>query len=112
MMNFLNSATIVESLLIFWVNEVSDEVEVLFVEPPPDTTSSSTSTTVAPPIEDIDIYEGCGVTKTCFGIGLGECVQNQRCNTIGAVIYREEKFIFEMRSSSKKSLVLNVHKVT
>jgi hypothetical protein len=108
----------VENLLTFWVNEVSEEVEVVFGEPPvtdtPTVTTPSTtsSTSVLPPIESIDVYEGCGITKTCFGIGPSECVRNRGCTTIGAVIYRDEKFIFEIRSSSMKRKKFNVHKVT
>lgn len=98
--------TFVESMIIFWVNEQSEEVEVVFAEPPSETTSitvAPTTTSSAPPIEGIDVYEGCGVSKTCFGIGPGDCVQNRRCVTFGAVIYRDEKFIFEIRSTSEKT---------
>lgn len=99
-----DSATFVESFLVFWVNEVSEDVEIVSAEPPitPSTATTTTSTTPVPPIEGINVYEGCGVSKTCFGIGPGDCVRNSQCNTFGAVIYRDEKFIFEMRSSSKK----------
>lgn len=91
------SGTIVQSLLIFWVNEISADVEVVFAE----TETETTTTTLAPPIGEIDVYEGCGVSKTCFGIGPGNCVQNKQCVTFGAVIYRDEKFIFEIRSTSE-----------
>jgi hypothetical protein len=83
---------------------VSADVEVLpVVTPEGETTPPTTTppTTQPPPIEGIDVYEGCGVSKTCFGIGPGDCIQSRRCVTFGAVIYRDEKFIFEIRSTSE-----------
>lgn len=94
--------TFIENILIFWVNEQSEEVEVVFAEPPSETTVTPT-TSAAPPIEEINVYEGCGVSKTCFGIGPGDCVQSRRCVTFGAVIYRDGRFIFEIRSTSEKN---------
>lgn len=59
----------------------------------------STTTTQVP---DLDFYDGCDVSKTCFGIGPGDCVRNRQCNTIGAVIHDDGKFTFEMLSSGEK----------
>lgn len=97
----ISSGAIVENFLVFWVNEISENVEVLLTD---GELPSTTSTTVAPPSDEFDIYEGCGVSKTCFGIGPGDCVQNRACVTFGAVIYRDDKFIFEIRSTSELNL--------
>jgi DOMON domain len=77
---------------VFWVNQVSGPIEIV---------NPGEESTVPPVAPDSSFYEGCDVTKTCFGIGQGNCVQNRRCNTVGAVIFDEGKFYFEMRSSSK-----------
>ena len=84
--------TVIESILVFWVNQHSEEIEVVFAEVPP---------TEEPQPPSDDFYDGCDVTKTCFGIGDGDCVANRRCVTIGAVKHDEGKFTFEMRGSSK-----------
>lgn len=72
----------------------------------PDITVSPTTETPAPPVDE-DFYKGCDETKTCFGIGDGDCVSNRRCVTVGAVKHDEGKFTFEMRASSKSSEGIN-----
>lgn len=91
---FSSSATIVESFESFWVNQISGEVQI---DPFGETTEKVTIP--LPEIEEINVYEGCDVTKTCFGIPSG-CINSQSCSTIGAVIYADDKFTFEIRSSS------------
>lgn len=75
------------------MKQVSKEIEVVYAELPP---------TNAPEISDFDFYEGCDVTKTCFGVGDDYCVPNRRCSTVGAVIHNEGKFIFEMLAPGEK----------
>jgi len=96
----------VQTLLVFWVNETSVDVQVVPIDEAPITTSteSTTTTTQSGVIEGIDIYEGCDETKTCFGIGsvgYSSCVSQRNCEVIGAVIYdsSDDTFEFEMRSA-------------
>lgn len=88
----LNSATMIENFSTFWVDQMSNNVEVIFAEPP------STTSTAVP---EFDIYNGCNDIKTCFGIGENDCVRSRRCLTVGAVTYEEGKFVFEMRASGE-----------
>lgn len=92
------SATLVENFSTFWVNQVSDEVVVVLDDGLP---LSTVSPTTEPTNTDFELYEGCGETKTCFGIGNSDCIASKQCVTFGAVIHDDGKFIFEMRSSSK-----------
>lgn len=94
----IRSATFVRQRDIFWTNQISDEIEIISGDEDPSTSPPIVPTT-SPPSDDF--YDGCGTAKTCFGIGDGNCVNNRRCNTIGAVIYKAGNFVFEMRSSSK-----------
>lgn len=86
----------VESYQVFWVNQQSPEFEVIHADLPP-----------AEELPEDDFYEGCDVSKTCFGIGRANCVANRQCVTVGAVIHDAGKFIFEMRASRK--LIFNFH---
>lgn len=47
------------------------------------------------------IYEGCGETKTCFGLP-NNCVNNQNCAGMVTVEVRGEKFLFELKSNASK----------
>lgn len=102
---FLLSATVLESYAVFWVNQHTQEIEVVFLEGST-TEVPPVSITEVPPVSttesfEYDFYQECGVTKTCFGISNErDCVANRRCDTIGAVIHNEGKFTFEMRASS------------
>jgi len=113
----------VQNFLTFWVDETSVDIQIT----PAATTVTESATTVvggettisgietsitegttiaatttqAPIIGGIDIYEGCDVTKTCFGIGSADCVSQRNCRLVGAVIYdnRDDTFQFEVRSA-------------
>lgn len=96
-MLFINSVTIVETFPIFWVNHhvaaivvPGDDVPVVTDPPQP---------TIPPENDDVinRIYEGCDVTKSCFGIPR-LCHLNRNCNMFGAVTYNEYNFTFELLS--------------
>lgn len=57
--------------------------------------------TIMPPIPDFNSYDGCGVTKVCFGGPLIGCVERQDCDLFGAVIFENDKFTFELLSKRK-----------
>lgn len=87
---------------------------MVFLEVETESPTTAPPTTESTP-DDLNFYEGCDTTKTCFGIGDGDCVRNRRCNTVGAVIYDGGRFYFEMRSlgkSSDLSLVKSITKVS
>ena len=100
------SATIVESFQTFWIDVNSVDVRILNVgefpitNPVSTTTTSTTSTTIKPIDNTNDVYKGCSETKTCFGLPTG-CISSQNCISLGAVIYKDSRIIFEMMSSSK-----------
>lgn len=48
------------------------------------------------------IYDGCGVTKTCFGFPDG-CVESKSCRTIATSIVRGERFEFEIKSAPREN---------
>lgn len=58
----------------------------------------SVSVTVTLP--DNNVYVGCGVSKSCFGLPDG-CIATMNCVSFGAVIVKDQTFQFEMKSSSK-----------
>lgn len=98
----------VENFTTFWVGQTSELIEVDVDA----TTSATTEGTTAtqPPVTDppttldpaLDsFYDGCGETKTCFGIGAENCFENRVCDTVGAVIQNEGRYFFEMRSPGK-----------
>ena len=64
------------------------------------TTSTITSTTTSTIDKTKIAYNGCSETKTCFGLPNG-CLSSQNCISLGAVIYKDTRYIFEMSSSSK-----------
>jgi len=53
---------------------------------------------------DDKLYDGCGDTKTCFG-SPENCVSTKSCQSFSAVIVRGERYIFEMRSSSRAAYI-------
>lgn len=50
------------------------------------------------------LYDGCGDTKTCFG-SPDNCVQTKTCETFSAVHVRGDRYIFEMKSTSRAGYV-------
>lgn len=59
------------------------------------------------PADDVlDVYNGCGTDKTCFGYPRG-CISTENCALFGAVIYENEKFLFEMLSAREYVVVRN-----
>ncbi|KAG5668133.1 hypothetical protein PVAND_016085 [Polypedilum vanderplanki] len=53
---------------------------------------------------DDEIYHGCGVSKTCFGMP-NNCVENNDCMSFGSITKIDGKFIFEMKSKKKASYI-------
>lgn len=49
------------------------------------------------------MYEGCGGTKTCFGLPEG-CVESMSCRTMVAITVRGERYEFELKSGFSKCL--------
>lgn len=47
------------------------------------------------------IYEGCGVTKSCFG-NPDNCVKTQSCGIVTTVIVLGDKYQFEIKSTQRK----------
>lgn len=48
----------------------------------------------------LSVYDGCDVTKTCFGLPPG-CLNSKSCVSFGAVIVKNSTYTFEMQSSSE-----------
>lgn len=92
--------TIVESLPIFWIKVQSTEIEIVS-----DNDSILTSTsTIQPDINNDILYSGCDNTKTCIGLPAG-CLVTKNCQSFGAIIYRDDEFIFEMQSASHAAYI-------
>ena len=98
------SATVLQSFPVYWTNIFTANVQIVLVNQAPITTTSTTTTTtttttVLPEIDGIDVYQGCAVTKTCFGFPDG-CTATRNCISFGSITFREERFIYELQSSS------------
>lgn len=103
----------VENFSTFWIGQTSELIEVdvdASTLEPTESTEGPTMTqppvTVPPTTADPALdsfYDGCGETKTCFGIGSENCFENRVCNTLGAVIHNDGRYFFEMRSPGKAS---------
>lgn len=50
---------------------------------------------VLPEFVPDSFYDGCGSTKTCFGVPDG-CVEKQNCNAVTSVSVQGNKYIFSM----------------
>ncbi|XP_070501842.1 putative ferric-chelate reductase 1 homolog [Chironomus tepperi] len=50
------------------------------------------------------IYNGCGNTKTCFGVP-SNCVQTRSCASFTAVKVEGDKYVFEMRSPPRAAYI-------
>ncbi|CAG9798172.1 unnamed protein product [Chironomus riparius] len=74
--------TIVQTFAVFWVNY-------------------QTSSIIVP---SYDVYQGCGVTKACFGIP-SFCVPNRSCEMLSAVTYDNPNFTFELLSTANHNYV-------
>lgn len=44
-------------------------------------------------------YDGCGVTKTCFG-ATDECLSKQDCSTVTTVTPEDSNYVFEMKTKN------------
>lgn len=112
-MKFLRSATVVENFATFWVDHTSQFIEVNADASTSEPTESTEGPVVTqPPVtnppttvdpDSDSFYDGCGETKTCFGIGSENCFENRVCDSVGAVIHNDGRYFFEMRSPGKLS---------
>lgn len=69
--------------------------------PPEGETTIEGDETTTPPGEILpNPYPGCGTTKVCFGTPSG-CLITEDCIIFSAVIFEDDKFIFELLSGSK-----------
>ena len=74
-------ATVVEDKTTFWIDHVSNNIEVTLSDL-------------------LHVYDDCDVSKFCFGLPEG-CIDQKNCLAFGAVIVNNEKFEFEMMSNSE-----------
>lgn len=44
-----------------------------------------------------NLYDGCSVTKTCFGME-SDCIQSKDCSSMVALYYKDKKYEFELFS--------------
>ncbi|XP_058458577.1 putative ferric-chelate reductase 1 homolog isoform X2 [Malaya genurostris] len=116
------NGTIAQDYDKFWVGLVSAPVKVVESGQNP-TSVVGISTTRRPPvttgtpsyvaptsarIEIVDpIYEGCGVSKGCFGFPEG-CVETRNCRAVVATIVQGERYIFEMKSGYNRPAYIAV----
>ena len=101
------SFTVVQTQAIFWTGLQS----ALFVVVPPATEVPPTESpsTEIPPGLDFDVYEGCEITKVCFGGPAESCLNSRNCDLFGAVTFENGIFTFELLSKRKfcyRSIVL------
>lgn len=82
-------------------NREASAAPILFVELPEDTTTITTedTTEITSEPQEVGIYDGCGKSKTCFGLPNG-CIGSESCDLFGAVIVERGTYTFEMLSSS------------
>ena len=73
---FTDRVTVVQTFAVFWANY-------------------HVSSIITP---SYDVYQGCGITKACFGIP-SHCVPNRSCAMLGAVTYDNPDFTFELLST-------------
>jgi hypothetical protein len=57
-------------------------------------------------VPSYDVYQGCGSTKTCFGIP-SHCVPNRNCDMLSAVTYENPNFTFELLSTGKLYILMD-----
>lgn len=105
----------VENFTTFWIDQTSELIAVDVDATTSETTESTEGpSSTQPPVTDppttldpaLDsFYDGCGETKTCFGIGSENCFENRVCDTVGAVIANDGRYFFEMRSPGKNTLI-------
>ncbi|XP_055603210.1 putative ferric-chelate reductase 1 homolog isoform X2 [Uranotaenia lowii] len=116
------NGTIAQDYDKFWVGIESSPVKIVASgQSPPGVVGISTSrrppvTTTVPSYvsptvaktESVDpIYQGCGDIKGCFGFPEG-CVDSQSCQAIVATTVQGERYIFEMKSGSKRPAYIAV----
>lgn len=112
-LQFTCSATVLQSVPVYWINLFTANVRIVPANQAPITTTSTTTTsttttttsttTELPEVDGIDVYQGCAVTKTCFGFPDG-CINTRNCVSFGSILFRDERFVYELLSSSKASM--------
>lgn len=79
---YIYSATVMEERYTFWMNQMSADVTIAITED--------------------DVYDGCGVSKSCYGLPDG-CINSRSCISFGAVIVTDGVYRFEMKSTTDTS---------
>jgi len=74
-------ATFVKDYTIYWSDVVSETVKITPVAPPTTTQHPITNPPTRSPI--VDIYEGCGTTKGCFGSSI-QCIEEKNCDLVAS----------------------------
>lgn len=80
-------ATVVKEKTIFWSDVRSDLVDVTRNDDEENFLNSQ-------------LYEGCGETKSCFGVP-ENCVKSKNCEYLGTFSVQSGKYNFEVKSPSK-----------
>lgn len=69
-----------ETKRVYWVKEKSiGSIRIIRVGEP--SSSTTTPATTTPPPEVMDVYDGCGTTKGCYGTETN-CTQSRSCKML------------------------------
>ncbi|XP_066596553.1 putative ferric-chelate reductase 1 homolog isoform X3 [Prorops nasuta] len=114
------NSTFAQDYSTYWVGVESPRVTVLkrSIDILTSSTAQNTFRTTTPPsfsptvfYEPLKtqepIYDGCGTTKTCFGVP-EECWQTKNCNALVTVLVRGERFLFEMLGRGAKYIAVGL----
>ncbi|XP_066596547.1 putative ferric-chelate reductase 1 homolog isoform X2 [Prorops nasuta] len=113
------NSTFAQDYSTYWVGVESPRVTVLkrSIDILTSSTAQNTFRTTTPPSfsptvfyelkTQEPIYDGCGTTKTCFGVP-EECWQTKNCNALVTVLVRGERFLFEMLGRGAKYIAVGL----
>ncbi|XP_076268127.1 putative ferric-chelate reductase 1 homolog isoform X1 [Rhynchophorus ferrugineus] len=110
------NSTIAQTYDTFWVGVTSEPVEItkqgandpyVNLSTPPDEQTPPNFVPFQPKESSTQFdpfYEGCSVTKLCFGAPAG-CVASQNCKSVVAVTVTGEKYDFELKAENNAAWV-------
>ncbi|XP_044263845.1 putative ferric-chelate reductase 1 homolog [Tribolium madens] len=109
------NSTFAQNYQTFWVGVESRPLQLSrrFTDDPisniPSRRPSSTPPSFSPEIREVEtvfdpFYEGCGVTKLCFGAP-ANCLNSKNCKAVVAVTVSGDKFEFEMKATGNAGWV-------
>lgn len=109
------SSTFAQNYQTFWVGVESRPIQLSkrFSDDPisniPSRRPSSTPPNFSPEIRETEtvfdpFYEGCGVTKLCFGAPVN-CINSKNCKAVVAVTVSGDKYEFEMKATGNAGWV-------